>query len=138
MSKHHKSEDPCPSHDLLKKARKRGLLAHGSEAAVRHIVVCGDSDCGGGDGRETYKRLSQACKRLEDEHGVTVLRTRAECMGLCKQGPIAVVYPEGTWYHSLEGRVVDTVVEQHLHLGIEVSSHVLARNALRMAEEAAD
>lgn len=46
-------------------------------------------------------------------HG-TVLRTKADCLRVCEQGCIAVVYPEGTWYAGLDIEKLDRVIDDHL------------------------
>ena len=43
-------------------------------------------------------------------------------------GPIAVVYPDGTWYHSVTVEVMDRIIEDHLLGGREVSEYVFARS----------
>lgn len=44
----------------------------------------------------------------------TVLRTKADCLRICEQGCIAVVYPEGTWYAGLDITKLDRVIDEHL------------------------
>jgi (2Fe-2S) ferredoxin len=43
-----------------------------------------------------------------------VLRTKADCLRICEQGCIAVVYPEGTWYSGLDVAKLDRVIDEHL------------------------
>ena len=44
----------------------------------------------------------------------SVLRTKADCLRICEQGCIAVVYPEGTWYANLDVERLDRVIDEHL------------------------
>lgn len=44
----------------------------------------------------------------------SVLRTKADCLRICEQGAIAVVYPEGTWYARLDVEKLDRVIDEHL------------------------
>jgi (2Fe-2S) ferredoxin len=44
----------------------------------------------------------------------TVLRTKADCLRICEQGCIAVVYPEGTWYAGLDIEKLDRIIDEHL------------------------
>ncbi len=59
-----------------------------------------------------------------------VLRTKVDCLRVCEQGPIAVVYPDGVWYHSVAGEVLERIVEEHLVGGRVVEDYVFARDAL--------
>ena len=56
----------------------------------------------------------------------TVLRSKVDCLRVCEQGPIAVVYPDGVWYRSAAGNVLDRIVQEHLVEGRPVEEYVFA------------
>lgn len=61
----------------------------------------------------------------------TVLRTKADCLRICEQGCIAVVYPDGTWYAGLDVEKLDRVIDEHLLGGRPVADLSFAVGDLR-------
>lgn len=99
----------------------------------RHIIFCGGSKCGGSTekGDAAWEYLKTRLKELHLSDG-TVYRTRATCLRVCMEGPIAVVYPEGTWYKNLNLENIEKVIQLHLIKGRPVAELAFAENPLML------
>lgn len=80
-----------------------------------HVLVCGGTGCTSGGSDKIYDAFIKEIEEQNLKDEVQVIRTG--CFGLCAEGPIVIVYPEGAFYSKVADSDVKEIVEEHLLKG---------------------
>ncbi|PWM36298.1 MAG: NADH-quinone oxidoreductase subunit F, partial [Clostridiales bacterium] len=80
-----------------------------------HVLVCGGTGCTSSNSLKIIERFEEELKNKDLDKEIQVVRTG--CFGLCENGPIVIVYPEGCYYNRVTPEDVPEIVEEHLLKG---------------------
>lgn len=86
-----------------------------STKVKRHVLLCGGTGCLSSHSEQLKARLDEKLNEYGMADQVQTIMTG--CFGLCAEGPIVVVYPEGTMYSKVTPKDIEEIAEKHVRDG---------------------
>ncbi|MGB0668650.1 MAG: (2Fe-2S) ferredoxin domain-containing protein [Porticoccaceae bacterium] len=114
--------------DLLHKLAEQRQIA----SFRQHLMICTAGKCAppeqASEAWDYLKRRIRELGLMDVESGV--YRSKVDCLRICRQGPIMLSYPDGTWYHSCSPEVIERILQEHVLAGVPVQEYAFAQTVL--------
>ncbi|MCB1199931.1 MAG: NAD(P)H-dependent oxidoreductase subunit E [Leptospiraceae bacterium] len=118
-------QEPETDQESVKDELSRLAVKKGYGSSARHIFLCTGDKCSSSQiNAVLWQKLKEKIHQVQNENPDTaLLRAKTDCLRICEGGPLALVYPDGTFYHALNEQKIERIVDEHLVGGCPVSEY---------------
>ncbi len=109
-----------------------------SLSVSHHLLLCATPTkpacCEANEGLKSWQALKRILHELKLEdpqrpEGI-VLRSKIDCLRICKQGPILLIWPDGIWYYKVSPVLIEKIVREHIIRGKPIKDYILKKTPL--------
>ena len=100
----------------------------------KHLLLCATPSkqkCFKGDvGKKSWdylKKFLNDYERKKKYPNISILRSKVDCLRICKKGPILLIWPEGIWYEKVTPDKINIILESHIINGIPIEEWIFKR-----------
>ncbi len=106
----------------------------------KHLFLCCDQTkpkcCSKENSIESWEYLKKRLTELNLDKPTEfnpncIFRTKVNCLRVCVEGPILLIYPEGIWYKKATPEVIERIIQEHLLKGKIVTEYAFCQNQLK-------
>ncbi len=100
-----------------------------------HLLLCATSQnascCEFSVGAASWAKLKEVVRKFDLENpqrsqGV-VLRSKVDCLRVCKEGPVLLIWPDGIWYGKVTSEKIESIIVQHVIRGVPLEDWIIRK-----------